>query len=303
VYAQGRDLNSRVFTDGPNANVRSDYEEFRRQWDPFANRVRELNYPYVARQLRRVQIADRAVQELLWLNTGMDRSEMTYLAQSLRTDTNDLMDSITLKQLAELNGNREGLVEYAGAFYTTCSDFAELVRNGDERDTLADVYYYLKDDWQRFSESIRQIDTPAARQKYREIDRSIVELRDILGVRPALDRRRGTDAAAQLENLAADYNASIRQTLSRGGRYSRDFQQQTVRAADNFLKTSRSISANLARGQSLRDLRVQADQLSKEWETLLSLVTRIPQSTDGNLETIRRRMTPLLVDLQAMLAP
>lgn len=303
VYAQGQALSRGVSPNGSYGNVRTDYEEFRRLWNPFANHVRELNYPYVARQLRRVQNADRSVQELLWLDTGIDRSEISYLAQSLRSDTNDLMDSITLKQLASLDGNRDGLVDYASTFYTTCSDFADLVRNGDEKDTLTEVYYYLKDDWKRFGDSIRGIDTRAARQKYREIDKSVDELRDILGVRPPLDRQRGIETAGQLENLASYYDRNIRQTLATGGRFSRDFQEKTVRASSNFLKASRSIHANLAREQNLRTLRELSDQLSKDWETLISYTTRIPDSVSGNLEPVRRRMTPLLVDLQAMLAP
>ncbi|MFC1758481.1 hypothetical protein ACFL2H_06900 [Planctomycetota bacterium] len=302
VYAQGRTLHRRVATNGSYAGVKSDYEDFRRQWDPFANRVRDLDYPYVARQLRRVQSADRNVQELLWINTEIDRGELTYLAQSLRSDSNDLMEAVTLKELTEIDGNHEGLIENAGTFNTTCSDFADLVRNGDEKDALADVYYYLADDWNKFAKSIRQIDTRVARQKHREIDRSILELRDILGVRPALDRPRTTQSAAQLENLASYYDRNIRETLSRGGRFSQDFQQKTARASNNFLRTSKSIHANLARGQSIRTLREQSNQLSKEWETLVSYTSRIPQDRNGTLDSLRRRMTPLLVDMQAMLA-
>ncbi len=303
VYAQGQNLNRRVATNGSYASVKSDYEQFRRLWSPFADRVRDLDYAYVARQLRRVQSADRHVQELLWMSTEVDRGELPYLAQVLRTDATVLMESVTLKQLAEIEGTREGLVENAATFNTTCSDFADLVRNGDDKDTLADVYYYLADDWKKFARSIRQIDTRVARQKYREIDRSVIELRDILGVRPTLDRDRGTQSAAQLENLASYYDRNIRETLSRGGRFSQDFRQKTARASSEFLKTSKSIHANLARGQNIRTLRQQANQLSKEWETLVSYTSRIPQDRNGTLDSLRRRMTPLLVDMQAMLAP
>ncbi|MCA9212748.1 MAG: hypothetical protein KDB27_06780 [Planctomycetales bacterium] len=301
VYAQGRAMNRRLFENGSYADVKADYEEFRRRWNPFANQVRDLNYPYVARQLRRVHNADRNVQELLWVSGEMNRSELTYIAQSLRSDTNELMESISLKQLAQIDGNRDRLIEYAATFSTTCSDFAELVRNGDEKDTLTDVYYYLADDWKRFGNSIRGIDTRTARQKHREIARSVVELRDILGIRPNFDFRKGTESAAQLENLATYYDRNLQQMLSQGGRYSSDFRQRATRASSDFLKTSQSLHANLSRGQNVRVLREQSNQLSKEWETLMSLASRIPDDRNRTLNTLRRRMTPLLVDLQTTL--
>jgi hypothetical protein len=302
VYAQTRRLIRLVSADESHDVIRQEYEASNRLWSPFANKIRALDDRELTRQLLRIQAVDRSIQELLWMTPGVDPKELENITTVLQRDLDELFDGITLRELAELTSGRDRVVAAASEFYSACNDFAECVRNGDNNNTLAEVYDYLNDHWQRFASVTRGVDSRETRQQLREIERGVIELRNAIGVQPALDRQRGIELAGSLENLADHLLGDIERIFSSGARYPQDFQSRCLTAAREFRNTSRLLNQDLVQGENQRSLRQRCDELTLNWEALMAYTTRLPESEQSHLNAVRRRIAPLLVDLQTMFA-
>ena len=301
VFMQIRRVMRMVKIDSSYDDVRSEYERFQSIWRPFAERVRSIDDRYVARELRRVQQAARAIQELLWLPTEMDRQQLVYITRRLQSDTNDLIDNISLRQLVQMSRGSEGFVSSASEFYTACEDFIECVNNGDDDETLSDLYYYLSDEWQSFGNLVQQVNTSDARRKYREIDYAINEFRDLLGVQLIFDRQKGVQLAAALESMAKYYEADMKKIV-RAGRFSPDFSRSCLQVSEAFRRSAQSLHSGMVKGENPQVLRAKSDKLAQNWESLVAHTTRLPQTYQNRLYNLRRRTTPYVVDVQSMLS-
>lgn len=301
VFAQVRRLTRLVASDEPHDVVRQEYDAFRRLWTPLAGKIRTLDDRNLTRQVLRIQSTDRTIQELLWMPTGVDPSELENMAVLLQRDIDELMDGVTLRQLAQLTNGRDRIIPAAGDFYSACGDFAECVRNGDDNSTLVEVYYYLDDSWRRFASLARDLESRPTRQRLRSIERGVVELRDALRVPPGADRTRGIELAGSLDNLADHLHGDLERVFSRQ-RFPQDFQSRCLLASKEFRNSAKALHSELVKDETPRNARQRCDELSKNWETLVAYTTRLPAAEQGHLNAVRRRITPLLVDLQTMYA-
>ena len=150
---------------------------------------------------------------------------------------------------------------------------------------------------------MKDLPSSDVRQRFREIDRTIKEMREILRVRPPLDHQRAIQVAAALENLAAHYDRDIRSTLSLNrDRYSDRFRSQCIRASRAFYDASNALHSELVQNADLGQLRNRSNELKRNWDTLQQYAERLPLTDRDHLLRVTRRITPQLVDMQALLS-
>ncbi len=202
--------------------------------------------------------------------------------------------------LSDLPTARNLAVASASDFEVACGDFAECVTAGDEPATLAELYDYVYDEWQRLSAALNGLESSQPRQSMQDIERSIGQLRNLLGVRPELDRQRATSVAASVTGLAQQLRTDVQSYLGRPNRYPRQFQTETLQAATDFHVSARKLHAGLVNGEKLRQLRRLSEELSVGWENVTRFVPRFSLNEQHNLNQLRRQATPLVVELQTL---
>src|SRR5262249_40048892 len=149
--------------------IRTEFQRFEQTWTGLARQLQARNSRVLERQARRVSSIVRNLDDLLLIPSDMNRDRVVHLTQLLQQDVDRLVNGITLKTLASLGGNRNQIVDYAAAFYTSCNDFSQLASGGDNRQTLTDVYYYLQDDWQRLRSVSGPVQTGPAGQAFLDL--------------------------------------------------------------------------------------------------------------------------------------
>lgn len=301
VYQQCRRV-ATIAARGTIEETRREYRTYAESWKPFVDRVRELNVRYIDRQLQRVQSADRQLQDLLMMHAEMDRSELLYLTQLLQRDLDQLMDGVTLRDLTRLRRGRDTIVDRASEFYSACGDFADCLRNGDSNETMADLYSYLDNNWSRVAEVLQQTELPEARQVYRQLERSMGEIRAVLSVEEDRDPHRMVELAANLENLATHLDHDIRSVLaSRPNNFDRQFRQQSIELTQNFKSLANRLHSQLVSNHTPSQVRETIVMLSRRWNNLQPVIDRLPRQDRDHLLVVRRQVPPVLVELQTLL--
>ncbi|MCA9199899.1 MAG: hypothetical protein KDA87_20305 [Planctomycetales bacterium] len=283
------------------SSVRTEYQAFQRQWDPYLRRLREVNSRYVARQVQRIQAADRQIQELLWMTPGVDRTEIIYLSKQVQTDVEALMNSISLRQLTRLDTDPSRTVRLASSLSGYCDDFVTCVQNGDSDQTLASIFNFLDDEWKGLSSDIQRIDSREARQYDRLISNSLGQLRQILRAAPQMDLERVVQSAAALENYADQFQVLVGQVLNENNRYTREFRNEITNNANRFRQSVEQLHADLHRNVDRRTLQQHATDVVTYWEGMNNQIARFPLETRNRFYDLRNRSTPLVVDVQTML--
>lgn len=307
VYEQSRRIGQTASRpSGPYATqdeLRLEYDRFRALWTPYVSKLRSLELSYVDRQMQRVQAADRGLQELLLLPTQVDRSELLYLAGLLQRDIDGLMDGLSLRSLSQLPRGRDRIVTAASEFHDACSDFADCLRNGEDAETMAQVYYYLETNWNAVAEILREAPATDARQAFRQLDRSVQEVRTILAVQPTLDRQRAAELAAELDNLASYYEFDVRGILAANPQaYPANARTAYLRVVQEFRSSVAQLQNDLQSGARLASLRELTNRLGQQWNAILQQQGRFNEADREPLERTRSQLTPVLIDLQAMFA-
>lgn len=303
VYEQSRRF-AQLAGQQPSAEqLRAEYKRFRALWTPFAGKLRPLQLRFVDRQLQYIQASDRQLQELLLLPSEVDRSELVYLTELLQRDLDQLMDGVTLRSLTKLTKGRDKIVAASSDFYSACADFGDCVKNGENNETMAELYYYLENSWLQVADVLRNAQSNEARQVYRQLDRSITEIRDILAVHPALDRQRALQLAADLTNQASYYEQDVRSLLAaRPANYPAAFRSQCLRAVQDFRAATNKLQQDLEANESMKLLQEQSARVGQAWTALLQTSERFPAAERNQLNETRKQLTPTLVALQAMLS-
>ena len=303
VYEQSRRVAYLASRNESYDTIRNEYQEFQKLWAPLVTKIRPLQRRYIDRQLRRVQNVERQIQELLWLPPKIDRSELVYLTNMMRRDVDAFLEGITLRQLMQVPSDRGNPIASADSFYSACGDFAECVTTGENEEDLAELYFYLEGEWNRLATIMKDLPSSDVRQRFREIDRTIREMREILRVRQPLDHQRAIQVAAALENLAAHYEGDVRSILSQNrDRYSDRFRSQCIRASRAFYDSTNALHSELVQNAALGQLRNRSNELKRNWDTLQQYAERLPPADRDHLLRVTRRITPQVVDMQALLS-
>lgn len=273
-------------------------------WARYERQFRLVDNRFVQRQLQRMNEANRNMSDLLYLSATpeINRDDLAHATRLLQRDIDQLLRRVNLKMLSELPAARRLSIDAASDFSSSAQDLLDLIQAGDDIHVLREVYMMLHDEWQRLELSLQGISSQQARQSIRDAEQSLLSLQTQLGVKFDFDRTEATRLAAALLSNAQHIQSDIRDFFGRPNRYSRELQNGTLQAADQFRSAARELHAGLDNGANLRTLKVHCEQMANAWQTLETYLPRFDSSEQAHLDRIRRDITPQMIQMQTLIA-
>ena len=108
-----------------------EFKKVEKQWTRYERRLRNVNNRFIQRQAQNVSDASRNIHELLYLAANqVDRDDIAHSVRLVQQGTEQLLDQITLRMLAELPAARRFAIDSAGDFTTSCQDTMEIIEAG-----------------------------------------------------------------------------------------------------------------------------------------------------------------------------
>ena len=282
--------------------LREEFETFQRQWDRFNRGLRRTNSRYVLRQAQQIDSLARSIHEMFWIEKQVNYDDLLYTTRLLQEDTHKLLERVTLGMLVDHPGARNFAVPSAADFDTLCHDLEDVMVAQDDLDVIQELYVYAHDEWMRLNMALQGVTAQPVRQAVRDIQRSLSDLKTMLGVRPDFDRQRAIEVTAWVAGMARNLQDDIRDVFARPNRYSRQFQTQSLEAAARFSGSSKQLHADLANGEKIRLVKEDCTTLARDWEQLSVLVPNFGGNDQRQLVELRRQITPKVVELQTLLA-
>lgn len=273
------------------------YREFLNVWNPLVRTLCSAPTRYIERTVLRIQPADQAIHELLWLPRGIDRQVLAQLTAGIMTEVDQIFEAVTLNVLVALPG-RDQIPSAASDFYGVCEHFADCVESGEKHDELIDAYGYLTPAWVSFSRHFRRINHSGIRGSISEIEKRLVALREPLGVPGSFSHEEARDLAASLERLSGLLEQDIEVWL-RNKEYGKE-RQVVVEHCRQFRSSAREIHTMLlgdVQGQNLRNTCATA---YSKWEQLHGRISECDAPGRENLAPLLVRISERLVSIEAM---
>ena len=282
--------------------LRQEYERLDRHWNTYQATLRQANNRHLQRQIQRINDDMRAINAGLYIDSGqVNRSDLVHTTGILRGDIDRLLRRINLKMLTQIPISRRYAIEAASDLDQTCNDFAGLLN--DEIENIRDMYLYMYDEWQRLNVALQGVGNQEARQAVRDVERSLGDLKAMLGVQFELDRAMAIEHVTTLNGLARHLQGDVRDIFSRSNGYSRGFQNDCLNEVGRFEAATRNLYAGLSRGGKLQELSEQARNMGVSWNSLSQLLPQFNSSDRGQIDQLRADITPQVVRMQTMLTP
>jgi hypothetical protein len=275
------------------------YRRFLKLWSPFARIVCGIESHFIERSTLRVQEADQAIHELLWLPRDLDRNILIQLTTGISAEVDRIFSTVTLAMLIQLPGY-DDIPSDASEFYGVCANFADCVERQEGRDDLVSAYEYLPASWVAFSRHFRSVDHAMIRRSLAEIESRLVALREPLGIPGGFDLTKARRHAASVQHLAEHLSDDVEEWLASTGKYDKD-RRDLEKLGTIFMHSSRKLHAALAGTPHLPTIRQLCDQCIEDWSLFHGRVTNCDAPNREHLEEIEIRITTALIELEAML--
>lgn len=283
----------------PYQKLVASYQYFLKLWSPFARTVCNIESHFIERSTLRIQEADQAIHELLWLPRGLDRGLLIQLTAGISTEVDRIFSTVTLAMLIQLPGY-DDIPGNASEFYGVCANFADCVERQESREDLIDAYEYLPAAWVAFSRHFRSVDHVAIRRSLAEIETRMVALREPLGIPGGFDLAEARRHSASIQHLAEHLSDDLEEWLASTGQYDQD-RRDLEKLGTVFMHSSRKLNAALAGTPHLPTLRQLCDQAIADWSLFHNRVVKCDAPDRDHLEQIEIRITAALIELEAML--
>lgn len=275
------------------------YRRFLGVWSPLESKLRSLRNRYLERSLERTDESDARIYELLWLPRGINRAQLGHLSNRIQHDVVALFDQITLTQIMQLS-DPESVPASAAELLGVCQNLADCVQRGESADELVDAYNYIPPAWVGFSRLFRSARQPAMVQSLRQIQHSVVALREPLHLTEGLDLDACRKLSGSLELLAEHLGEDVEDWLnSREGRRL-SFRVELARDVESFVNATRSLNQQL-QGNRITDFEKSCEALANSWERTYASVAKCETDERDHLLNVSQRITAALVELEAML--
>ena len=242
VYDQNRRVAYSLRNRDPYETLLPEYEHLNELWTPVANSLRGLNDRHIQRHMLRIDEAERTIRKLMLLPEKFDVAAVLHQADQVHQSVETMLGKVTLRALTDLPSSHIDVIEAADNLRSTCTDFTDCARSGDDQSTLAELYHYLEDDWQRVNTCVGKSRREPVIAAVGQVQHSIDTLRDLLGVQLGIDRRDIVEKAAMLDQMAKNFDRQIRSYMSRPNRYPRQFQIDAMKASASFYSNGQPAS-------------------------------------------------------------
>lgn len=277
------------------------FRHFKSHWSRYAAKLESFGNRRVERGILRVHHSNHALHKLLWVPESSDWNQLSALTGMLTRDIEKLFEDLSLNQLISLSNSRE-VVRSASTCSRACKHLDDGVTQKLKPLDLADRFEPVQKSWFTFANHMRQFKGSKVWASMKEMNETVVALREALQVQPGFDREQVAESAATLENLADHLEFDMKTWLDR-----REFAGTSRRArylseASDFVKNTHSFHQAIVNDADVKELQRRSSILWDEWHRLSRYLPMCRTSERDHLMQISRDMTTALVQSQTQLA-
>lgn len=276
------------------------FRHFYSNWRLLAAKIRQVNSRHLERNVRRIDEASHLIHELLWLTEDVDYGRLTYMAQALRRDVNELFDAVSLNQMLELPKGPL-VLSIAGEFYGLCENFSDSIELRAPLGQLQAEYLYLVESWPELSECLRPCRNIQVVQSLKGVEESFASLRDVVGLASRIDLHRANELATALVAAGENANSEVQRHVFSNSRYDQRFRFDSARSSAAFHAAARRLHESILNEQ-MQLLGERTAAVADAWKDLNErCFRRLVAADQVHLRELQRHVTQQVVELQAML--
>jgi hypothetical protein len=297
IQQQAAHLSDTAFQQESFDHLKQDYNLFQQYWTPFVAKLRTVNSRAIDRDVQQVSQAEREVSAQLRLEQTLDRQQLLYMADNLTRNVDNFFENAPVKMVMRLPEADRALAS-ADAFYGMFENFIDCVNRGEAQGDLQDAFGYVDSEWQTFARVYRPLQSTDAQQVLNAIDKDIATLRDALLIQEGFDRRKASELAALIDNLASYIDRDTRSWL---GKTRPPYAAEAQREVSNFRAGARELHESLVAGANIREIRQMCDSLFENWRRVYNHIIKCQSSERTSLASTSSQTTPALVELRTLL--
>jgi hypothetical protein len=308
LISQGRQLELQVnqLADAISRDVRYDvivdaYKDYHTRWRRWASGLRTIDSRYVMRGVRRVDLTNDQIHELLWIPQVIDRQQIVHRAKALAGDVDQILIATSVRDLLGLP-NAADVLSTARELAGLCEGFAQSAAGRSDLDDLLWDYRVLDVEWQTLQGHFKAINNIDLQQRLAAADQTAAALRESLGIRPISDFREAVRLAASVDNLADILQRDARHRMGMSARYSPQFRKLLIDSTSQFHDAAHEFHDSVVRHADDSRLRSQCAGLARLWEQMGGHFAKCTPEDRSVLRDTCHRIAPALAKLQVLYA-
>ncbi|MFO1043717.1 MAG: hypothetical protein U0941_18190 [Planctomycetaceae bacterium] len=276
-----------------------EHKQFEATWQPVAVKLQAEDNRYLERDLRKISLSVGKIHQLLLLPQTVDKSQLVYLAATLKKDIDEFFTRTPLLLVMHLTKSGKALGT-ADQFYGVCEHFVDQVNRGEDFDEIVDSFRYIEEAERSFTDVFGTINSDKAVAVLQRISQSVDAIRTSLHLqREDFDRNAAGDLAASIAHLTEQLEQATRQWLT-------DDPQSFGPACRQEMATlatqSAAIQNDLLRGVPVAQLRREIDDTYEHWRVAYKYLVKCQTEDRPILGRLSGRLTPALVELRTMIS-
>jgi hypothetical protein len=297
IQQQAAHLSDSAFLQETYDHLKQDYNLFQQYWTPFVSKLRSVNNRIIDRDVQQISQAERDVSAQLRMEQTLDRQQLLYMADNLTRNVDNFFENAPVKMVMRLPEADHALAS-ADAFYGMFENFIDCVNRGEAQGDLQDAFGYVDSEWNNFARVYRPLQSTDAQQVLNAIDKDIASLRDALLIQSGFDRRKASELAALVDNLATYIDRDTRSWLAKTRP---PYAAEAQRDVSNFRAGARELHEALVANANTREVRQMCDSLFDNWRRVYNHNIKCQSSERPSLASTSSQTTPALVELRTLL--
>lgn len=290
-------ISDAAFQGDPSKVVRSTFKRFLRDWRPLATELSALGDRHVRRSLTAVDERITALRIQLRVKQEIDRGRLAALALSAQQGVREACAAVPLSALLDQPAAADLLVA-AQDVDREAAAMQACVAAGESDADLAEHWRALNASWARFESLIDPLTLPAARRPRQDMVGCLNDLRGVIGITNAFDRRVVTRYAAELASTANEARRRVALWRTRPGAR---IDAAMIREADAVIGDCQRLHQRCVGDASPADLANDCRRLSQRWSDLRPRLLECNTADQRVLRRLSDTGTNQLIQLQAAL--
>jgi hypothetical protein len=275
----------------------SEYQTFRKLWQPLAAALRTVENRYIERSIRRIRSTDHSLAALLWIDRQVDNQQLIDIAATLTKDTDEFFARTSLKLLIELP-NQDEIIPIADEFYGVLQNFSDIVDRNEPHSAVVDAWQFVDKSSQQFLAAYSQLKSQSALSVLSDIEHTLTALRQSLQLGTDDHFKPAIDLAANLEILADHLDIDTNRWLNRK---SEPFRTEALKETAAFADATHHIHEGLISRVDKTQLQTETVSLFATWRRVYNHISKCNTSDRAHLARTATKITPLLIELRTLL--
>ncbi len=300
VQSQVIRIEDYIYSQARYDQIVNEYSRFTRMWGVLLDQLRTLDNRQIERQVRAIADANNMIQDLLWMETTADRTQLKQITSVLTRDVNEFYNRTNLTLLLSFK-DRTSVLQVADDFYGTVQNFKDLLDRNESDAQLIEAYRSVEEYGNRFLQTFGRMNSSVARIVLGRIEDGIASLRgelNIAGTVTDIDTRDLLTYAASLENLAEQLDYEVRHWLN-GDRQT--FRNEALQASSAFMQRARKLHTLLQGRPTQQELTRETEALYNDFGKIYNYLGYCRTSDRSTLAQLAGDIKQSIFDLTAPL--